>query len=223
MRNCGYILPKRDDNNYCDNDKIGLMYYDHGGTPSFADDDKIKVCKGTLLGWQELGGGAYWDKSMAEANDIYYTQSGNAGIGTDTPQAKPDVAGDIKIGNSSAVCNSDTEGNVRYNAMLKGVEFCDGFSWFHVSSQFTKAVTCGAWSGFGYSIRTPSVMNTTFSSADSCKSWCESSPTPTKTVACLWQQLGGSSTYTCYSGYGASSVFYEGGSGYSVLQAAACS
>src|SRR3989338_10849282 len=52
------LYPTTRDANYCDNDKIGLMYYDDGGTPSFADNDKIMVCKGTLLGWQELGGGS---------------------------------------------------------------------------------------------------------------------------------------------------------------------
>ena len=36
-------------------------------------------------------------------------------------------------------------------------------------------------------------------------------------------QAGYSKTYTCYSGYDTSSVFYEGGSGYSVMQTATCS
>ena len=51
------LYPTQRDANYCDNDKIGLMYYDHGGTPSFPDNDKMMICKGTLLGWQEVGGG----------------------------------------------------------------------------------------------------------------------------------------------------------------------
>ena len=94
------LYPTQRDDNYCDDNKIGLMYYDDGGTPSFADNDKIKVCKGTLLGWEALGGGAYWDKSpnLANANDIYYTQSGNVGIGTDTPQAKLHIVGQSAVG-----------------------------------------------------------------------------------------------------------------------------
>jgi len=39
------LYPTQRDDNYCDDNKIGLMYYDDGGTPSFADNDKIKVWK----------------------------------------------------------------------------------------------------------------------------------------------------------------------------------
>ncbi len=98
------------------------MYYDDGGTPSFADNDKIKVCKGTLLGWQELGGGAYWDKSTADANNIYYTQSGNVGIGTDTPQAKLHIKETVTgSGQVGVVTTFDYTGNVQYYTVPTGI------------------------------------------------------------------------------------------------------
>src|SRR3990167_6106284 len=89
------LYPTQRDVNYCDNDKIGLMYYDDGGTPSFGDNDKIRVCKGTSLGWQELGPWAVSD------NNIYNTNTGNMGIGTTEPGAKLDVAGEKKDGDDS--------------------------------------------------------------------------------------------------------------------------
>ena len=40
-----------------------------------------------------------------------------------------DVSGDIKIGNSSVVCNATTEGSIRYNTVFKQFEGCDGTNW----------------------------------------------------------------------------------------------
>ena len=55
--------------------------------------------------------------------------NGNVGIGTNAPDATLDVAGDMKIGNSSATCDSSTEGSMRYNSTSKWMEFCDGSVW----------------------------------------------------------------------------------------------
>lgn len=54
---------------------------------------------------------------------------GNVGIATASPAAKLDVNGDVKIGNSSATCNTTTEGSQRYNATTKQMEFCNGTVW----------------------------------------------------------------------------------------------
>ena len=77
------LYPISDSNGQCNSDTRGLMYYD-------SDEDKVKLCKGPagLNNWQDLGGGGYWDVSPSNSNDIYYTPSGNVGIGTNNPQAK---------------------------------------------------------------------------------------------------------------------------------------
>lgn len=50
--------------------------------------------------------------------------NGAVGIGTATPAAKLDVAGDIKFGNSSATCDILTEGSQRYNFVSDKMEVC---------------------------------------------------------------------------------------------------
>src|SRR3989338_1644972 len=131
------LYPTTRDANYCDNDKIGLMYYDDAGTPSFADDDKIRVCKGTSLGWQELGPWAVSD------NNIYNTNTGNMGIGTTEPGAKLDVAGGGKVGNDISECGSTKEGTIRYNSAVGCMEYCDGvnLTWSSIDSSCQPAKT----------------------------------------------------------------------------------
>ena len=51
-------------------------------------------------------------------------QNGNVGIGTASPTAKLDIAGDIKIGNSNTACTTANVGSLRYNATGKKMEFC---------------------------------------------------------------------------------------------------
>lgn len=54
---------------------------------------------------------------------------GNVGIGTTSPGAKLDVAGEIKVGNAASTCNASTEGQFRYNSTEKLMEFCNGTNW----------------------------------------------------------------------------------------------
>lgn len=56
-------------------------------------------------------------------------QDGNIGIGTSTPVAKLDVAGEVKFGNTSSACNATNEGQQRYNSSTKIMEFCNGTAW----------------------------------------------------------------------------------------------
>jgi hypothetical protein len=52
---------------------------------------------------------------------------GNVGIGTTNPQAKLEVNGAIKMGNTAAACDGTQSGSVKYNGTK--LQFCDGTSW----------------------------------------------------------------------------------------------
>jgi hypothetical protein len=54
---------------------------------------------------------------------------GNVGVGTEVPQAKLDVRGEVRFGNSSSDCNKTNEAQQRYNSSSQLMEFCDGKSW----------------------------------------------------------------------------------------------
>ncbi|MCB9026132.1 MAG: DUF1566 domain-containing protein [Bdellovibrionaceae bacterium] len=55
--------------------------------------------------------------------------TGNVGIGTVTPVAPLDIAGDVKVGNSSVACTVTNKGSIRYNNASSVLEFCNGASW----------------------------------------------------------------------------------------------
>lgn len=75
---------------------------------------------------------------------VTVTSNGNVGIGTPAPQAKLDVAGDVKFGNSSVACSASSEGQQRYNSGIKNMEFCDGTSWRTLGSPVLTAETFSA-------------------------------------------------------------------------------
>ena len=61
------------------------------------------------------------------ASNGLIVQNGNVGIGVVSPTAKLDVAGPIKIANTSATCSSVADaGLMRYNGKFQG---CDGLNW----------------------------------------------------------------------------------------------
>lgn len=60
---------------------------------------------------------------------------GNVGIGITNPNARLDVAGEVKIGNTSASCTSTTEGSLRYNSTSKQMEFCNGTNWASIKNK----------------------------------------------------------------------------------------
>lgn len=51
------------------------------------------------------------------------------GIGTATPEATLDIAGEVKFGNTSLACSGTTEGAMRYNSTSKELEYCNGTAW----------------------------------------------------------------------------------------------
>ncbi len=58
--------------------------------------------------------------------------AGRVGIGVNNPQAKLDVAGEVKIGNTSLACDANTAGAMRYYSGT--MQYCDG---------------SGTWKGIG--------------------------------------------------------------------------
>jgi hypothetical protein len=48
--------------------------------------------------------------------------------------AKLDVAGEVKFGNTSSICNATNEGQQRYNSITKTMEFCNGTAWASFSA-----------------------------------------------------------------------------------------
>lgn len=95
---------------------------------------KIKAGPGVTSGGDTVSRGKLEFKSEGTVNNGdtvlgVYTFDGNVGIGEDAPQAKLAVAGAIKLGNTSALCDASSEGQQRYNSTLKRMEFCDGNLW----------------------------------------------------------------------------------------------
>lgn len=66
--------------------------------------------------------------SRGTGTNIFYG-GGNVGIGTTTPNVRLDVNGGIKIGSTTAACDTTTRGSVRYNSVTTKLEFCNGTSW----------------------------------------------------------------------------------------------
>ena len=90
------LYPKRSaEESQCNSfEQLGLMYYNQ-------DEQALKVCwqdPGDLsYSWEKitLGQGGYWAVAVS-GNDIYNTNSGNIGVGINSPTVKLDVDGTIK-------------------------------------------------------------------------------------------------------------------------------
>jgi hypothetical protein len=66
---------------------------------------------------------------LTKGNIVLNPTSGKVGIGTTTPGATLEIAGEIRIGNTSLVCTVATEGAFRWNATNHTAEVCNGTSW----------------------------------------------------------------------------------------------
>ncbi len=71
------------------------------------------------------------------SNSYFAVEDGSVGIGTDSPAAKLDVEGGIKIGNTN-LCNASRAGTLRYNS--GEMQYCDGSQW---KSAFGKGIVTG--------------------------------------------------------------------------------
>lgn len=92
-------------------------------------------------GGQSLTGGTVASENLTLDSTAHATKGyvllnpsgGNVGVGTPSPVAKLDVAGDVKVGNSAVACSGTNEGAVRYNSTSKVMEYCNATAWTTMS------------------------------------------------------------------------------------------
>lgn len=79
------------------------------------------------------GGGNLWSGT---STGVIWSANGtnNVGVGTSLPTAKLDVAGDLKIGDTSGVCDASKKGGMRYNATSRQTYLCDGVKWKNMNN-----------------------------------------------------------------------------------------
>jgi len=78
--------------------------------------------------------GHTWGEIICDDNMCVNTTTGNVGIGITNPQAKLDIAGEIKIGNTGLSCDSSNEGALRYNSITNKIEYCNRNSWKEIGN-----------------------------------------------------------------------------------------
>jgi hypothetical protein len=59
--------------------------------------------------------------------NLYISNTGYVGIGTTAPQARLDVNGEVRVGNSGAQCTSNNAGAIRWTGT--GFQGCNGSNW----------------------------------------------------------------------------------------------
>ncbi len=108
---------------------------------------------GGLASWQTPAAAADSDWQVSGV-DMYSIPSGNVGIGTTTPDAKLEVAGDVKISGSSSggtitVTNSDASGYGVYGAATTGGDVTNYGGYFESPSKFGGGVYGLATNSYG--------------------------------------------------------------------------
>ena len=77
-----------------------------------------------------INGNPGWSLFDTTATDRMVIDSvGNVGIGTTSPSVLLEVAGDVRIGNSSITCAASNEGALRYNPTTKKMQLCASNNW----------------------------------------------------------------------------------------------
>lgn len=112
---------------------------------------------GLIAACTSVGGLAdeLWKRNASDASKIHYIE-GSVGIGVTDPAAKLDVTGEIKFGNSSIACDAGKEGQQRYNATTKKMEFCNGAAWAEIGGGGGALYYLSVCTGSGYSPCVPS-------------------------------------------------------------------
>ena len=79
--------------------------------------------------YTNFGANGWNIRNNTSNNVMFMGNNGNVGIGTVAPNAKLEVAGELKIGNSGVLCSAAQEGSLRYNGLIKCTEICNGTAW----------------------------------------------------------------------------------------------
>ena len=91
----------------------------------------------TLYGGTAANNGLTIDSTSnaTKGNIIIGPSGGSVGIGSTSPQATLDVNGEVKAGNSGAVCSAANAGAVRYNSGTASLVYCNGSAWISTNPQ----------------------------------------------------------------------------------------
>lgn len=85
--------------------------------------NNITACRSIALATSDN----LWKHGSVQANINYDT--GNVGVGVDSPVERLEVNGAIKIGETSSPCTPSNEGVIKYNKATHVPEYCDSTSW----------------------------------------------------------------------------------------------
>jgi uncharacterized protein (TIGR02145 family) len=103
---------------------------DHAATKSYVDSTAVAAAGGgipvAVNGYTLRASGTSW-----VANYNLYNNGTNVGIGTNTPVAKLEVAGSIKIANTTDTCDAAHTGTFRYDPISGQSYLCDGTRWLN--------------------------------------------------------------------------------------------
>ncbi len=105
------------------------MYFLGYGSITSATSGGTSITDVTFAADTDINGTGDISFGTGGADRLRISNDGNVGIGTATPAAKLEVAGEVKFGNTSSTCNSSSEGQQRYNSTTKNMEFCNGTAW----------------------------------------------------------------------------------------------
>ena len=148
---------------------LNIQYKGKNGTTGGNKSGKIKLkvetdASDNILTCYALssGNGGLWMRSSTDYDSIYYNGNG-VGVNTSDPVAELDVNGSIKIGNTTAPCDSTTQGSLRYDNTIKALLLChenvwrkvllqDPYVWVNTST--ASASQSSVCSGAGFSAAT---------------------------------------------------------------------
>lgn len=91
-------------------------------------------------------GDGFWQASSANPSDIFYS-GGKVGVGVTDPVATLDVAGSVKIADDASSCDVSKEGSMRYNSVIKNMEFCNGTTWTALGGSVPTGTLGGSCNG----------------------------------------------------------------------------
>jgi hypothetical protein len=129
--------------------------------------DVTLICDGTV--WQPATGSGLW--SAGSGDDIYYNSgTPKVGIGTGSPAAALQVAGEAIVGYTGLGCSGSTEGAIRWSSSEGTIEMCDGITWQKIV--VTATAGCTGPNAFAFTDVTDAPLSTFITSDSVTPSGC---------------------------------------------------